>query len=173
MDCKQCTDDLTAYQDGELSDKEAKQMRFHLDACPACANEFHSLQKATTFVHSNTRQLEPRLETWNSVRAQIAASQRIASPSRFLGANRWLIATAALLILAGLGLGYMQYQQIQRRSLERYMAQYIREREAHKQVQPFFADMKTKSHAENPHANNPFIEIQATPSYNPFRSEDR
>jgi hypothetical protein len=57
-----------------------------------------------------------------------------------------------------LALGYMQYQQIQRQSLDRYITQYIQQRESQIRVQ-----------AEN----NPFMEANSVFDGNPFRSEDR
>ena len=59
MDCKQCTEDLTAYLDGELSPADSAQVQSHLAACASCADELRSFQEAADFVESHKRELKP------------------------------------------------------------------------------------------------------------------
>jgi len=164
MDCAQCAENMTAYLDGELSASDAERMRLHLSACALCSGELGSLQEAANFIESYRKELEPRLESWNLVRARISQADSF-SPFRSL---RWRVALATLAITAALALGYLQYQQIQRTALDKYISEYVREREARGKERSILAN-----EIEIPYANNPFIEVKATLVDNPFQSEDR
>jgi anti-sigma factor RsiW len=172
MDCKRCAEDMTAFLDGELSDADSRGLRSHLDACASCADEMRSLKEAADFIESHRNDLEPRPQSWNLVRARISSSGAF-PPHRFPALGRWRIATAALALMAALALGYMQYQQIQRRDLDRYMSQYIHEREARAQAR----SIPTATGVPGigmPYPDNPFAEVKViTTADNPFRSEER
>ena len=172
MDCKQCTEDITAFLDGELSAAESELVRSHLSICASCAEELRSLREAADFIESHKRELEPRAGSWNLVRARISTAD---SPSllRFFAPNRWRVALASLVLIAALALGYQQYQQIQKRSLDQYISQYVRDREARRQQQNILSASEASPKMETPYADNPFIEIRATSTDNPFQSEDR
>jgi hypothetical protein len=47
LTCEQCFDELDRYVElvlaGEQADERIPGMRTHLEACPACAEDFHSL----------------------------------------------------------------------------------------------------------------------------------
>ncbi len=167
MECKQCGEDLTAFIDGELGAADSEQVRSHLSICASCADEWRSLKEAADFIESRRNDREPLPESWNLVRARISAEEPV-SPFWFLAPNRWRVAAAALVIIAASALGYLQYQQIQKKSLDRYMSQYMQEREAPKAMHPV-----TSGPGISPYADNPFIEVKATPVDNPFQSEDR
>jgi anti-sigma factor RsiW len=157
MDCTHCTEYLTAFLDGELSDADSRQVRFHLQSCASCTEELQSLREVGAFVASHNHELELRPESWNLVRARIH-EPTIAAPSRFWGFHWRQITIATAAVVAALSLGYMQHRQIQRQDLDRYITQYVREREAQIRVQ-----------AEN----NPFMEVNSVFEGNPFRSEDQ
>ena len=162
MDCKQCAEELTAFLDGELSTANSERVKSHLRTCIPCSEEVRSLQEVGDFVESNSRVLDPRPESWNMVRARIY--QEIPeSSSRDWMSQRWRFAIAALAVLAAFVIGYGQYIHIQQRNLDRYISQYVRERETH----------RTQAQNDNPETYNPFIEVKAPVSENPFRSEDR
>jgi hypothetical protein len=141
--------------------------------CASCSDELRSLKEAADFIESHRSDLEPRPESWNLVRARMAsADSRFFPPLQLLAPSRWRIAAAALALIAALALGYQQYQQFQRRSLDQYISQYIREREAHRQPQSILGGPETNPQIQIPYADNPFIEVKATLADNPFRSED-
>jgi hypothetical protein len=173
MDCERCILDLTAYQDGELSAADTAELKSHLDVCAPCAAEFRSLQRAATLVDLNTDELQPRPETWNLVKEQITASQISPSPWRRPFVSQWRIAAAILVVAMALTIGYNQYRHIQKRSLEKYIAQYIQEREAYKPAQVIPASTGMDPNIKDPNTANPFIDIRDTQFRNPFRSEDR
>lgn len=176
MDCNECTDMLTAFLDEEVSAREAEQIRSHLGACKSCSDEWLSLKDSKEFIESHVHELEPRPEAWNLVRARISVNPEAPSAFHFFALKRWRIAmaTAALALVAS-GLGYLQYQQNQKKTLEKYVSQYIQEREARWQANAVLANtpLGTGFAEANPYADNPFLEIKATVSDNPFRSEDQ
>jgi anti-sigma factor RsiW len=163
MDCKQCAEDLTAFLDGELSRTDSEQIQSHLRACASCSEESESLRKSAAFIESHSRELIPSAESWNLVRARI--HERAVVPARrFPTFNRFRWALAAIALIAVFALGYTHYQLIQRKNLDRYISQYVRERQS----------LLIQSLAsENPNQGNPFMEIKSTVIENPFRSEDR
>lgn len=173
MDCKQCTEDLTAYLDGELSAVDSAQVKSHLAACASCAGEFRSLEQAANFVESRKRELNLRPGSWNVVRAQISLEKARPSLFGFPIPNRWRVAFAAVACIAILTVGYMWHQQVQERSLNAYISQYIKAREAgrsfNSSIAGFDSGLKSKPFA----ADNPFIEVKVGLDFNPFRSEDR
>jgi anti-sigma factor RsiW len=171
MDCKQCTENLTAFLDGELRTSDSAQMRLHLDICPSCAAELCSLKESANYIESHHRDLEPRLESWNMVRARLSTADSSAW-FHFFAPNRWRIAFATFAIVAALGIGYLQVRQFQRRNLENYISQYIQDREARSQVQSIQWNAELNSQIEIPYADNPFIEIRAASEENPFSSEE-
>jgi hypothetical protein len=172
MDCKRCTEDLTAYLDGELSSPDSAQVRSHLDACAACSEELRTLQKAGAFLASRTQELDLRPGSWNRVRAQISVQQ---SPSfwNIFSPIRWRPAVAALTCLVLLAFGYMWYRQAQQRSLDAYIAQYEKAREAGRSFRRVLANVDSGFATDNRAIDNPFIEAKVSLDLNPFRSEDR
>jgi len=172
MDCRECSDQLTAFLDEEIGTQEAEQIRSHLSVCKSCTDEWLSLQESKELIESHVHELEPRPEAWNLVRAQISLNTTASSR---LFTVRWRVAMATLALIAATGLGYVQYQQIQKRTLDKYVSQYIQEREARWKARPVLADTQpgTDFDETNPYADNPFLEIKATVSDNPFRSEDQ
>ena len=173
MECKRCIEDLTAYQDGELSAADAGLVQSHLEACPACADELRSLRKAAALVDLNTNELEPNRESWNLVKAQISSFQSSQSSWWRPLIKHWRIAAATVVAAAIFILGYNQYQRSQRSDLEKYIAQYIQEREAYKQAWAIPENIEADPHLRNLHTLNPFIDVRANSFSNPFRSEDR
>jgi len=171
MDCQQCAENLTAFLDSELGADESEQVRSHVSRCRSCAEELQSLREAAEFIESHIRECEVPPTAWNLLRAQISLQSPSPSPlPSFLA--RWRVAVAATALAAALMLGYTHYQQVQqRKTLDQYMSQYIREREASRRAQP--STPAAAPYVENPYAGNPFIEVRATDSDNPFRSEDR
>ena len=172
MDCRQCKEDITAYLDGELNSAGSAEMRSHLETCPSCTEELRSFQKASAFFESHTRELELRPGSWNPVQARISTASS-PSPFGFLVFNRWRYALATLAFAAALSLGYFWHHQAERKSLEEYIAQYVKAREAG-QLFPFrFGGAKSGLGSPSFKTENPFIEAKATIDVNPFRSEDR
>jgi len=52
LTCEQCFEELDRYVElvlaGEAADERIPGMRPHLDGCPACAEDFHSLRELVT-----------------------------------------------------------------------------------------------------------------------------
>lgn len=120
MDCQQCSNELTAFIDGELAGPDADRIREHLKKCEPCRDQRDEIVNSATFVAEHTIELEPVPEIWNNLRARIA---ELPPPTesggffRFLAITRWpaMIATMAATIVLALGLwGYYRHAQSQR-----------------------------------------------------------
>jgi hypothetical protein len=172
MDCKRCSEDLTAYLDGELSSIDSARVDSHLDACVSCSEELRSLQRAAAFLASRTQELELRPGSWNRVRAQISI-EKSASFWNIFSPIRWRPAVAALTCLALLAFGYIWYRQAQQRSLDAYIAQYEKARDAGRSFRRVLANVDSGFAPDNRAIENPFIEAKVSLDINPFLSEDR
>jgi anti-sigma factor RsiW len=173
MDCTRCAEDLTAFLDGELSDADSDQVESHLSACAACDAELRSLREAARFIQSHQRELEISPETWRLVRARITAAPKPRSLFDFLAPYRWRLAVAAAAVVAAVALGTFQYRQVQRRSLDEYVSQYVQNRQAHRPAPPVFAGLDVSPVDGNSRPYNPFAGLKDTLTENPFRLEDR
>jgi hypothetical protein len=184
MDCRQCAENLTAYLDGELGRTDLEQVRDHLGTCSACADGLRSLQESAEFIESHVQELTPQPELWNMVRARISATDSFLQPRHFMLLN-WRFAAAVVVTFAILGIGYIQYQRMEQKSLDQYISRYIKEREARGQKQVLVANNENNQRIEIPYEANPFLEtgaplidnpfMEANPTVfdNPFRSEER
>jgi len=170
MDCKRCTENLTAYLDGELSPVDSEQVRSHLEICASCAVELRSFQAASNFVASHASELELRSQSWDTVYNRISATGS-RSPFAFLILKRWSSALATLAVVMAVAFGYLWYQQDQRRSLDEYISHYVKMREADRT----FGLMTSNSGLpfQYGNSNNPFSEVKPAFDTNPFRLEDR
>ncbi len=178
MDCRQCSDDLSAYIDGELSEGAAAQMQEHLAKCPPCRDQHDDLVNSVTFVTEHTGVLEPVPEIWNNLRARIAEMpppSESGGLSRFLAMNRWpaMIATLAATLLLALGLwGYLRYEQSQR-DLESYMNEYIQMRTAQEELHLRRISQSQDESGVGMIMENPFADIRPAVFTNPFRGGDK
>ena len=170
MDCRRCTENLTAYLDGELSPVDSAQVRSHLDSCASCAVELRSFQAASSFVAFHASQPELRSQSWDAVYDRIAATG-----SRSLFAfpilKQWSTTLATLAMVLAVAFGYLWYQQAQRKNLDEYISQYVKMREAGRTSWLMTSSSGLPSQSGNP--NNPFIEVKPAFDTNPFRLENR
>ena len=183
MDCRLCSDELTAYLDGEISGTAAEQIRRHLEECPPCQDELQALRGAAAFVESHAREVDPVPEIWNNLRARIAAMPPPASRSgffQFLVVNRWaaMAATLTSTVILALGLwGYLAHQS-SRKALESYMSDYIAMRAVTERLHAVEArqwrHLKSEGGvARTPFPENPFVDHRPVSLANPFVSEER
>jgi anti-sigma factor RsiW len=70
MECRSCTDTLTALLDDELSSEEKAVIEEHLAVCPRCGEELGTLRQATE-MSGALSQLEPGPRLWHRIRADI------------------------------------------------------------------------------------------------------
>ena len=175
MDCTECREDMTAYLDGELPPSKAAHVRTHVEGCLPCAEEIYGLSEAAELVRSHHRTLEPKPEGWRRVQARITRAdswwRRVIGDAS--SGRQWQVALAAALVL-GLAVGVLGYYRHleAERSLQAYMADYVREREAQ--------EWKLRTAAAKPHggrlrfldeerSDNPFLRVRGTMDTNPFR----
>jgi len=183
MDCRLCSDELTAYLDGELSGAAAERVRRHLEECPPCQDELQALQGAAAFVESHARKVEPVPEIWNNLRARIAAMPPPAGRPgffQFLVVNRWAAMAATLASTAVLALGLWGYlaHQASQKAIESYMNDYILMRSVTDRL--YAVEMRQWRHLRSeegvpwtPVSENPFVDQRPVSLANPFVSEER
>lgn len=183
MDCRQCSDDLTAYMDGELAESAAQQLKQHLEHCELCRAEYEELRDTATFVSEHAADLEPVPEIWNNLRSRIAELPAPAGSFgvfRFLAMNRWagMLSTVAATAVLALGLwGYERYEQ-SRSELESYMNEYIQMRAAQERqyelqmIQERDDALQGAPEAERA-IDNPFADTRPVALTNPFHAEAR
>jgi anti-sigma factor RsiW len=183
MDCRQCTEDMTAYLDGELAEADAEQMKVHLNKCDSCSYECDELRESKTLVATHAAEILPAPEIWNNLRARIQEMPPPVGSSgffRFLVVNRWAtaVATLAATVLLAIGMwGYMQYRQTQS-DLESYMNDYIEMRNIAERLHSLrmadSAGRPASMETRLPGApENPFADIRPVSFNNPFRVEER
>ena len=170
MDCSQCTENLTAYLDGELSPVDSAQVRSHLESCVSCAVELRSLQAASSFVASHASEPELRSQSWDGVYGRISATGSRA-PFAFPVLKQWSTGLATLAVVLAVAFGYLWYQQDRRKSLDEYISQYVKMREAGRTSGLMTSNSGLSFQSGDP--NNPFIEVKPAFDSNPFRLEDR
>ena len=181
MDCETCTDNLSAYLDGELSDDKTREMKAHLEICEPCSTEHKSLELSARFFETHCAERQVPSEIWHQVRSRVATMESPApAPGlfSFLLSRPWWSAAATAVITALLvtGLwGYMQHQQA-KRDLMQYMTQYIQIRDAQEEARRTAAAELETSSADSTHSeymDNPFVTVDFVIDTNPFHSEDQ
>ena len=164
MDCQQCSDNLTAYMDGELLSSYKGEVSSHLETCADCAQELQELMAAAEFVAAHSHDLELTPNLWNNLRGRIApmpAPRRGGVLSRLWARNRWLTAAAAVAATAVLAFGLFAYvDYVEKQEIHQYMSNYISERDREEPV--------TESQ-EFIELENPFSTTRPVSLQNPFR----
>lgn len=87
MECRNCNELLTALLDSELTPELRTAVEAHLAACPACTEEFRSLELAGT-VASALPELEPSPQLWQRV-AERLEGERLPAVRPLAGWERW------------------------------------------------------------------------------------
>lgn len=115
MKCRQIKKLISAYVDGELDQEKIKEVRAHLQTCPACAAELGKLQQAWTWLELLPAVKAPAFFATKVLR-KIEERSKLSRLQHYLGdfLNRALIpATVAAGILAGVFLGNQLNQRLQ------------------------------------------------------------
>jgi len=181
MKCESCTEDLTAYLDGELPLSRAEEISAHLRDCGPCSEELRELRLAGEFVKAHALSLEPQPYLWNNLRGRIGGMpEQRAAPGLLQSwfAQRWLAAAASLAAAVALTLGirgYLGYRQSQR-SLQNYMVSYIQQRESQLRMPAAAAGFEgvfRTAAFDGAAPHNPFADTQSVSFDNPFRSGER
>ena len=111
MRCRRVRRRLSAFLDGELSEKQASQMAEHIAACPDCQQEVASLSSVWEQL-GERREVDPSPYFWTRLRARIAqAEERRFSLDHVLGMlSRLLVpATTVAASVVGLWIGGALY----------------------------------------------------------------
>ena len=90
MECRDCTELLTAFLDGELAPDQAQLVESHLEVCPSCALEYQSLKHCYELT-AHVARLSPSAPPWHEMAARLQAD---VPPLSLLGRVRRLIPLA-------------------------------------------------------------------------------
>jgi anti-sigma factor RsiW len=181
MNCKSCSEELTAYLDGELQQTRFREVEGHIERCQHCLEQLESLRRSSRFVERHLQELEPGPEIWNDLVARIAASRAVTHSPGLLGlisGRPWLtacLALAASIVLGVALLGLWNYRQSEQ-VLQQYMSSYIQERDLAEQTVHAIApetnpEFRTVDAQHLEYRDNPFVEVSDEEFQNPFRSE--
>ena len=101
MDCRQCTENLTAYLDGELSAADSAQMRSHLEICDSCTAELRGIRGGGR-LWSN-----PTFGNWKSgpnpgMRFTTASTPFVLIPRLVFLCRKWVETLAAAAVLVAI-----------------------------------------------------------------------
>jgi anti-sigma factor RsiW len=175
MECRSCTESLTALLDSELTPELRAAVEAHLASCPACTEELRSLELAGTAA-SALPELEPSPQLWQRVVARLEHERLPAArpPAgrdrwRSLRARPWIPLTAA----AGLVGGFILFNTVgpDSRRLETEFTSYIQLREL-KASQNRLVLFDPSHYQRYQPERNPFTRPVESKS-NPFRSASR
>jgi len=181
MNCDRCTDELSAYLDGELSPPKMREMESHFHTCEPCARDLRSLRASSQFVEKHAVALELPEPLWQKVRARIEAlpeRRSRASIFDFLFARplpAMAMATALIFLLAG-GIRIIFRHLEDERVLAQYMSSYIHDRDRQEETEKLRqagTQLESATEAEIQPEDNPFVTASFSADDNPFRSEDQ
>jgi anti-sigma factor RsiW len=103
MTCPNYETMLEAYLDGELPPAEVEQLHRHLEACPECRRELAELRRGIELFRAGSL-AEPEIALPPGFAERVAAKAVRPRPGRIW--TKWMAAAAAVLLVAGIGLGY-------------------------------------------------------------------
>jgi anti-sigma factor RsiW len=171
MECRDCTDALSALIDGELSGGEHREVDSHLSVCSLCKEEYDSLVVLSKLTERMS-QLEVNPALWEQVRAQTdvpSSSQSMSSIDRLrsLLTRPWLplaAGAAAAVLFVVLNSPFSEDKSALERELDAFMQ--VREQIAERNAEILFgASGKDRDYR----AGNPFLQRVNYVKENPFR----
>ena len=106
MNCSEVQESLSAYYDGELSDKKCVRVSHHLEGCSHCEKDLTGFKKLATMT-SELRMPSPPDNIWSRLEKQLEEGTRVrpADTDRPLPTSvpKWLVLAVAILITVGIG----------------------------------------------------------------------
>ena len=169
MECRTCSESLTALMDAELSRDQAKEVESHLTECAECHEEYQSLLDSHQLVE-RIRPLKLNPDLWTRIHAEITdfrtqESSWILGLRSFFGV-RWMPVAAGILGVAFLSLFFVYQRNME---TERALQAYLQEREQLELVK-VSVSRDTSNPVLQPAYPNPFM-VSFTPRGNPFKVE--
>lgn len=103
---------LSAFADGELSDRKTRNIRLHLETCPECRNKMKDIQKTDNLLR-NLADIEPSAEFDNEFWKKVGAFEEELDKRQkrrfgFIGRRPFLAAGLATGLAFGLVAGFFQ-----------------------------------------------------------------
>jgi anti-sigma factor RsiW len=178
MECRTCSESLTALIDGELSRDEVASLKDHLDRCQPCRSEYVSLSYSYELVE-HMDLIEPAFDqSWRRIESEIAppAPARPSPKRRSFGIGsffmpRWVPVTAlAGAAVLAVSLFVIAPNQQRHAEVERAFRAYIQVREGRFSQSDNYSDPNTGFRLE-PAVYNPFADNDQRNNRNPFKLE--
>ncbi len=169
MECRTCSESLTALMDAEVSSDQAKEIESHLTECAECHEEYQSLLNSHQLVE-RIRPLPLNPDLWTRIHSEIT-DVRTEESSWLLGLRsffgvRWMPVAAGTLGVAFLSLFFVYERNME---MERALQAYLQEREQLELVE-VSASRETLSPGLQAVYPNPFM-VTFTSQGNPFKVE--
>lgn len=167
MECRSCTEALTALLDDELAPEERTSLEEHLARCPRCSEEFGALRR-TTELAGALGQLDPSLQLWSRIRVEIDQPSLVGSWVAQLGRllfRPWVpVSALAGLLVVILALNFRDTTH----PLETEFATFIQERERvfNEQRGILFSPDAVYRYRQS---RNPFVQPASYLDGNPFQ----
>lgn len=161
MECRTCSESLSALLDGEVSHAEAEPLESHLHECTRCFQEYESLLYSYDLVDRLTTTLtDPRPALWESIHSEIAPRQTGRHDSWLPFKIHWLPLAGALGIISlGAISASLFFVETPNSELKHSFQRYLQERESRQEE------------AMQSASRNPFRTHEHDLEGNPFRSE--
>lgn len=103
MNCREFTDRVDEFLDGQLATAEAESLRTHLAGCPSCTAELASILELRDLAAALPRSLEPPRDLWPGIEARVSMTEVVRG--RF-GRRSLLAAAAAVVIVSSVVTAY-------------------------------------------------------------------
>lgn len=173
MECRACSETLTAFLDGELTTHEQSLLEKHLEECTSCHQEYESFLYSYELVDkAGVGALEADPALWNRIHSQIILSPaRIFSfPAVFAGHWLRMAATAAAAVTISVGALWYYPSVVEERETERMFQSYVQQRERSEVTHTTILKTQGTAAWHALHAN-PFADHDHGTFRNPFARE--
>ena len=127
MECRTCSESLTALMDGELNPTEGHAIEAHLGECPNCREEYESLAYSSRLIGA-TPEIGLNPELWRRIESKIGPARVFFDFRQFLGPP-WTAALAAGVVVSVLSMGLYWSLPSENPRMEGMLNQYVRERD--------------------------------------------
>lgn len=131
MECRACSETLTAFLDGELTPHEQNLLERHLEECASCQREYESFLYSYELV-DKVGAVDIDAALWNRIHSQIILPPARVFSFPALFAGNWLrvAATAAAAVTISVGALWYYPSVAQERETERMFQSYVQQRES-------------------------------------------
>lgn len=165
MECRTCSESLTALLDKELGPIERAALEKHLEACSECREEYESLAYSMRLLEASGVAAQLAAPRWANIESRISGRSGGFFDFRWLFEPSWT-AAAALLLLA-LSLPFYFASTSEDADLERMLVAFVAERDRQEALHSGIIATEPVGWV----SHNPFMERDEVLQRNPFSAE--